>query len=93
MVDIEFIVQFYVLSYAYEHNELCSYTDNIQILDVCALSKLIDEETAEQLKSIYLAYRKHLHQLNLRLLPHTVEDNVFAKERSVIQKYWASLLH
>ncbi len=93
LVDIEFIVQFYVLSYAYEHNELCSYTDNIQILDVCALSKLIDEETAEQLKSIYLAYRKHLHQLNLRLLPHTVEDNVFAKERSVIQKYWASLLH
>ena len=93
LVDIEFIVQFYVLSYAHEYNQLCAYTDNIRILNACSASKLIDEKITEDLKSIYLNYRKHLHQLNLRLLPEAVEENVFAKERSVIQEYWASLLH
>ena len=93
LVDIEFIVQFHVLSYANKHNDICIYTDNVRILDACSKVKLISKETAEELKSIYLKYRKHLHQLSLQLLPETVDVGVFAKERLAIQNYWASLLH
>ena len=93
IVDIEFIVQFYVLSYANRHNEICVHTDNVRILDACAKAGLIQQESVEELKAIYIAYRKHLHQLSLQLLPETVAADMFAEERSVIQNYWTSLLH
>lgn len=93
IIDIEFIVQFYVLSYANKHNEICTHTDNVRILDACAEAGLIGRESAEELKTIYIAYRKHLHQLSLQLLPETVAADKFSEERSVIQNYWASLLH
>ena len=93
IVDIEFIVQFYVLSYANQHNEICVHTDNVRILDACAETGLIKRESVEELKRIYIAYRKHLHQLSLQLLPETVAADMFAEERSVIQNYWTSLLH
>ena len=93
IVDIEFIVQFYVLSYANKYNEISEFTDNVRILDACAKANLIKKEHVEELKEIYLKYRKHLHQLSLQLLPDTVELSKFKRERSAIQKYWASLLH
>lgn len=93
IVDIEFIVQFYVLSYANRHNDICMHTDNVRILDACAKAGLIRHESVEELKAIYIAYRKHLHQLSLQLLPETVAVDMFAEERSVIQNYWTSLLH
>ena len=93
IIDIEFIVQFYVLSHANQHNEICVHTDNVRILDACAEASLIKRESVEELKTIYIAYRKHLHQLSLQLLPETVAADMFAEERSVIQNYWTSLLH
>ncbi len=93
IVDIEFIVQFYVLSYANKHNKICEYTDNVRILDACTEVNLIKKESAQELKAIYLKYREHLHKLSLQLLPETIEVDAFAKERLAIQNYWASLLH
>ncbi len=93
IIDIEFIVQFYVLSHASRHNEICVHTDNVRILDACSDAGLIKQEAAQELKAIYIAYRKHLHKLSLQLLPETVATDRFAEERSVIQNYWASLLH
>ena len=93
VIDIEFIVQFFVLSYADKYPQICEYTDNIRILDACAQVGLLEQHNAEELKEIYLKFRKYLHQLSLKLLPETVEMSVFANERSVVQKYWASLLH
>ncbi len=93
IVDIEFIVQFYVLSYANKYNEICTYTDNVRILDACSQVKLIEAKTAEELKKIYLQYRKHLHQMSLQMHTETVEMSVFANERLAVQNYWTSLLH
>ncbi len=93
IVDIEFIVQFYVLAYAARYKELCQFTDNVRILDACSDTGLISKECTMDLKEIYLGYRRHLHQLNLKLLPEVVEAGEFARERAAIQHYWASLLH
>ncbi|MGI9228205.1 MAG: bifunctional [glutamate--ammonia ligase]-adenylyl-L-tyrosine phosphorylase/[glutamate--ammonia-ligase] adenylyltransferase [Gammaproteobacteria bacterium] len=93
IVDIEFIVQFLVLSYANKYNEICRYTDNIRILDACSRVNLIKIETAKELQEIYLLYRKHLHQLSLQMLSESVGVSEFANERLAIQNYWASLLH
>lgn len=93
IVDIEFIVQFYVLSYASQHHEICVHTDNVRILDACAKVGLIKPGSVDELKEIYIAYRKHLHQLSLQLLPETVAADMFAEERSAIQHHWTTLLH
>ncbi len=93
LIDIEFIVQFYVLGYASKHADICVHTDNVRILDACSEANLIRRESAQELKSIYLDYRKRLHQLSLQLLPETVEANEFTDERSAVQHYWTSLLH
>lgn len=93
VIDIEFIVQFLVLSNSDQYPEICEYTDNVRILDACAQVGLLKLESAEELKEIYLKYRKYLHQLSLKLLPETADANVFAKQRTTVQQYWASLLH
>ena len=93
IVDIEFIVQFLVLSYANKYNEICRYTDNVRILDACSQVNLIKVEVAEELQAIYLLYRKHLHQLSLQMLSESVGADEFANERLAVQNYWASLLH
>ncbi|MCY4642717.1 MAG: bifunctional [glutamate--ammonia ligase]-adenylyl-L-tyrosine phosphorylase/[glutamate--ammonia-ligase] adenylyltransferase [Gammaproteobacteria bacterium] len=93
IIDIEFIVQFYVLSYAQKFREICTHTDHVRILDGCAQAGLIGYESAEELKAIYIAYRKHLHQLSLQLLPETAAADKFAEERAIVQNYWTSLLH
>lgn len=93
LVDVEFIVQFLVLSYANKHPEICIYTDNVRILDACAVADLLDQENARELKDIYLMFRKYLHQLSLKMLPEVVDVALFASERSVVQNNWASLLH
>ncbi|QMU61595.1 MAG: bifunctional [glutamate--ammonia ligase]-adenylyl-L-tyrosine phosphorylase/[glutamate--ammonia-ligase] adenylyltransferase [Gammaproteobacteria bacterium] len=93
VIDIEFIVQFLVLSYSDKHPQICEHTDNIRILDACAQADLLGQQNVQELKEIYLKYRKYLHQLSLRLLPETVGMNVFENERIAVQNNWASLLH
>ena len=93
VIDIEFIVQFFVLSYADKHPQISVHTDNIRILDACAQAGLLGQKNAQELKDIYLKYRKYLHQLSLNLLPETVGVEVFTNERIVVQNNWASLLH
>jgi len=93
VIDIEFIVQFLVLSYSKKYPQICEHTDNVRILDACAELGLLAKKTSDELKEIYLSYRQHLHQLSLELLPEIVDSNVFEKERGIVQNYWASLLH
>lgn len=93
LIDIEFIVQFLVLSNASKYPKICEHTDNIRVLDACAEVGVLQRTAVNELKEIYLKYRKYLHQLSLRLLPETVDASLFTNERSAVQKYWASLLH
>ena len=93
VVDIEFMVQFLVLSYSHKFPQICKRTDNVRILEDCAEVGLIEINQASILKEIYLKYRKYLHQLNLQLLPETVDQALFEQERQVVKKNWTSLLH
>ncbi len=93
IIDIEFMVQYLVLAYANKHEELCIYTDNVRILEACANTKIIDTDSAHEIKEIYLKFRKQLHQLNLQLEPEYVTQDQFKSERLVIQNHWSNLLH
>jgi [glutamine synthetase] adenylyltransferase / [glutamine synthetase]-adenylyl-L-tyrosine phosphorylase len=63
--DIEFLVQYWVLSSAHVHPELLTYSDNIRQLEGLAAAGLVDETTALWLKEAYIGYRTVLHHLSL----------------------------
>jgi len=63
--DIEFLVQYWVLSAGDAHPELLTYSDNIRQLEGLAAAGLVDEPTALWLKEAYIGYRTVLHHLSL----------------------------
>ncbi|RQH04216.1 bifunctional [glutamate--ammonia ligase]-adenylyl-L-tyrosine phosphorylase/[glutamate--ammonia-ligase] adenylyltransferase [Paraburkholderia dinghuensis] len=79
MVDIEFLVQYWVLLHAAQDPELIRNTGNIALLREVSRFGLMGEEEAETIGSAYRLYRKLQHRLRLdgmevaRVEPESVE--------------------
>ena len=56
IVDIEFMVQYWVLRWAQEHPELTEYTDNCRLLDALSKAGVVDREQAQTLIDAYRHY-------------------------------------
>jgi glutamate-ammonia-ligase adenylyltransferase len=72
MIDIEFIVQFFVLSYAQQYPQVTENIGNIALLKRFAELKLMSEETATLLIDAYLDYRKIIHRSKLQAVEAVV---------------------
>jgi glutamate-ammonia-ligase adenylyltransferase len=89
MVDIEFIVQFWVLLYAAEHPEMVRNTGNIALLRNVSGFGLMSEEEAQTVGNAYRTYRKMQHKLRLdgmekaRAAPEGV-----AEEQAAVLRLW-----
>lgn len=66
IVDIEFMVQFLVLSQSAECAPLHRYSDNVRILEAAARCELLTQEEIEQLTHAYLSLRSTLHEFALQ---------------------------
>ncbi len=65
MIDIEFIVQFLVLSHAHRHERLVVNLGNIALLKICAELGLVTPALAEGAREAYREFRKLQHGLRL----------------------------
>jgi glutamate-ammonia-ligase adenylyltransferase len=65
IVDIEFMVQYWVLRWAARHPKLTHYTDNISILGGLARAGLLAQERAQLLVDAYRRYLATEHRLKL----------------------------
>ncbi len=89
MVDIEFLVQYWVLLHAAQDPELIRNTGNIALLREVSRFGLMSEEEAETIGSAYRLYRKLQHQLRLdgmeaaRVAPERV-----AAQREAVLALW-----
>lgn len=89
MVDIEFIVQYWVLLHAREHREFLLNAGNIPLLKIAAQSGLIADEEADAIGAAYWHYRKLQHTLRLdgvekaRVAPTEVQV-----ERDAVAALW-----
>lgn len=88
MVDIEFLVQYLVLTYACQHRSIVCYSDNIRQLEALAQTGVITPEIKEFLVEVYLAYRKEVHRLDLQEKPSLVPDSLFQAERAGVRQVW-----
>jgi glutamate-ammonia-ligase adenylyltransferase len=66
IVDIEFLVQYLVLTHSSAHPLLLKWTDNVRILDTLASENILDARQSDALKQAYIAYRSLAHQRALQ---------------------------
>ncbi|MGO9425239.1 MAG: bifunctional [glutamate--ammonia ligase]-adenylyl-L-tyrosine phosphorylase/[glutamate--ammonia-ligase] adenylyltransferase [Steroidobacteraceae bacterium] len=92
IADIEFLVQYWVLSAAGAHPELVTYSDNIRQLEGLARVGVVDAETAQWLKGAYIGYRTLLHRLSLEGGERVVQAAPHAGVRSRVEEIWRNAL-
>ena len=98
IVDIEFMVQYAVLAWAWKEPKLAKYTDNIRILGALEEAGLLDAESVAHLIDAYKAYRSTGHRLALQrqeAVLHSKQgegEPMFVTERQLVGRVWQQLL-
>jgi glutamate-ammonia-ligase adenylyltransferase len=89
MVDIEFIVQYWVLLHAAHDSELIRNTGNIALLREVARFGLMSAEEAETVGAAYRTYRKLQHRLRLDGMEKAcVAHERIEREREAVLGLW-----
>lgn len=90
MIDIEFIVQFLVLRYAPEYEQLTADIGNIALLKLCGELGLIDAGLAADVANAYRVFRKLQHQIRLQGEERArTEVERVSKEAGSVRRLWA----
>ena len=92
MADIEFIVQYTVLRWAGDHEELLMFTDNLRLFEVLANLKILKKTEATLLEEAYFSYRADGHRLALLDKPAIVPETEYIDFRNGVTKIWKRLL-
>ncbi|HVC01003.1 MAG TPA: bifunctional [glutamate--ammonia ligase]-adenylyl-L-tyrosine phosphorylase/[glutamate--ammonia-ligase] adenylyltransferase [Steroidobacteraceae bacterium] len=89
IADIEFLVQYWVLSAAQRRAELLAHTDNIRQLEALVRCGVVDAATAQWLSDAYRDYRAVLHHLSLEAdSARVVDAPPYASGRERIERLW-----
>ena len=92
-MDIEFMVQYATLAWAYQAPSIVQYTDNIRILGSLEEAGLLDADSVAQLIAAYKAYRSTGHRLALQQQEAVLTgDNHFVEERTQVIHLWQTLI-
>ena len=65
IVDLEFMVQFWILAHANKHPLITKWSDNLRLLESLAQEEIIDTSTQDLLCQNYLALRHAAHRIQL----------------------------
>ncbi len=88
IVDIEFLVQFFVLQYAHSHPELTGPRDNIGLLALAADLAVVDHGTAASLAAAYRALLRRGNQLKLMDAALRVPRPELSDVRGAVKQAW-----
>ena len=88
IADIEFIVQFGILSKAAQNNELVAFTDNARLLDELQKQGFFSQNIAETLKTAYFSYRDRGHREILQGHRIVVTEKEFSEIQPRIKQIW-----
>ncbi len=92
IVDIEFIVQFYVLAYAESNLDLVTFTDNSRLLQLLQKKGLLSEPNAAVLQQAYCEYRIKNHQQVLQGQGVKVDVKCVEELRSQVESVWHAIM-
>ena len=91
IVDIEFIVQYYVLGWAHAHPELIEPRNNMELIEVLRHSGLIKAEDADALAGTYDCYLSAEHHAKLGDRAPRVPATELGNDRQRIKMLWQRL--
>ncbi len=86
--DIEFLVQYLVLSEAENHAKVIEFSDNIRQLDALVAANVIDTEAGATLQEIYKSFRLRQHHLVLDGRKALSSAGRFVSEREFVAMTW-----
>ncbi|MCB1874374.1 MAG: bifunctional [glutamate--ammonia ligase]-adenylyl-L-tyrosine phosphorylase/[glutamate--ammonia-ligase] adenylyltransferase [Chromatiales bacterium] len=89
IADIEFMVQYGALLWAWKYPSLIRYTDNIRILEALASAGLMSPQDSLDLADAYRAFRGAVHRNSLQELPGEVAESALADQRDKVRKIWS----
>jgi len=88
IVDIEFLVQYLVLAYSADHQELFTYTDNFRILEAAGDCELLVDSDMAKLIAAYLELRAASHQIALQQVEDLDAINTLTHHQKAVVKVW-----
>lgn len=88
IVDIEFMVQYWVLRWAYDYPELVSVTDNVGLLAALTQAGCIKKEKAQCLIDAYHRYLSRLYQQVLTQGESLVELSSLGSDPNAVAAIW-----
>lgn len=94
IIDVEFMVQYLVLTQAAQYPELTDNIGNIALLQRCAKLGLIESAAlAEQVADAYREYRTLIHHAKLQGQEAIVADDQLQAERAAVVQLWQTLFN
>jgi len=93
IVDIEFLVQFGVLSCAHRSVNLSVWTDVFRILGALVTAGFITQEEADRLREAYYVFREASHREALQEKKPIVTAEEFSPHRLAVQKVWQRIFN
>ena len=93
ITDIEFMVQYAVLRWAWRYQVLSVYTDNLRLLDLIADLGLISRVDSDLLRAAYFTYRAEAHRCALQEIDGLVDNTGFNQERQAVSAVWSRVMH
>jgi glutamate-ammonia-ligase adenylyltransferase len=88
LVDIEFLVQYWVLNWARDYPQLVVDRDNYSIIKALLDVGLIDADTGSSLLEILTLHLTTENRLKLQEMPPLIDQNQLAAERNRITSLW-----
>ncbi len=88
IVDIEFMVQYGVLAWAFEKPDLLKYTDNIRLLGALASADLMAKADVEVLSDAYRIFRARLHKMALQEQAGLVAAEEYSELSAAVRQIW-----
>jgi glutamate-ammonia-ligase adenylyltransferase len=92
IADIEFLVQFGILSQSVNYLDLTTYTDNVRQIESLAAHNFFNAEQARELKAAYCDYRDFGHAQVLQGQKAVADEEQFAKQREFVEKLWTDVM-
>ena len=88
IVDIEFLVQFGILSGAHGREILTEWTDVVRQLDSLMAAEFLDADAAGLLRRAYCLFRERTHRAALLEIPTLVPTDEYPELRAQVQRIW-----
>ena len=92
LIDIEFMVQYLMLSQSHDHPELTQWSDNIRQMEELGRVGVLPVEDTEKLRETFITLRSTIHRRALQNLNSQVSGDAFPEEREYVRTMWQKVM-